>query len=231
MKKIIIALSIVIILSFAAFAAAKYLFKTHNTSKEEISFDDIKVLMGQYEPTDGVYTDFVLRVGNTYIPFQGRLLAHRSPPQIYFTDITNDDHKDVIVIFQSDAGTGCYGEDIHIFDGVTLDECSIEFLPETINSYAKASTNNGTHTITIVGKEYTINTDELTGYDRTEAEHLYIDKQYYAYEVGDETLKIFLACGIWKYGHCGYIEVSFEHKGSSFVFNSALFVPNGKVLP
>lgn len=234
MKKTVMTLFAVILAAFAVFVLTKPLFNTSDgssTSQEDIDFDDISVLIQGEEPTDGVYTDFVLCVGDTKVPFQGRLLAHRTDPQIYCADLTSDGHKDIIVTLQSGAGTGCYEEDVHIFDGVTLKEYAVEFLPESIDAYAEASTKNGVHTITISGKEYVVNTDDLVGYDPSEAEHFYIDKQYYAYRVSDEKLRVLLSCGIWNYGSCGYLEVTFEPKESTFVFSSAVFVPSGSILP
>ena len=201
-----------------------------SSSPTELSSEDIRVLLRQEEPTGGVYTDFLLCVGDAKLPFRGELLAERESPRVEAVDLTDDGHKEIVVIFQSDAGTGCYGEDVHVFDGLTLEEYAVVSPSALIDTYFKATTENGNHTVTIAGTEYQINTDGLVGYDPSDAEYFYIDSQYYAYRVTEQALILRISCGIWAYGPCGYLEVTLKKESASFVFSSAVYVPSGCVL-
>lgn len=141
-----------------------------------------------------------------------------------YTRIHRSGEKDIIVVFQSSSGTEVHGEDIHIFDGVTLEEYRTASLPESTKNHVQVYTEKGTYFMMIAEKKYTVNTDALFNYEPSGEETFYINNEYYEYRVSGDTLRLLFVCGISKYGTCGYLDVSFKLEGTEFVFDTAEFI-------
>ncbi len=228
MKKIILCVLLIAALSAIPFYAFQMRqpdeAATNPSYSNTVSIEDIQLIIDQKNPIDGMFTDFILRVGETKIPFKGQHLADWDPPQIHYTDLTGDHKNDIIVIFHSDSGTEVHGEDIHIFDGVTLKEYDTETLLPSVFDHVNEHTENGVFYLMIDRQKCPVDTEKLYYFSPSGDEYLYVSEDYFEYSVSENTLRIRLLCGIWGYGMCGYIDAGFKFIETGFVFDTAEFI-------
>jgi len=112
----------------------------------------------------GHFTEFLLKAGNRETVFKGKASAdYYNLPRIAYisqNDNTGDGVKDISVIFRTDeydpdypSEIGC--EEIHVFDGVTLEEIpGLKNLPQRIQDTLELSCDGEVYTIGLNGKEY-----------------------------------------------------------------------------
>lgn len=199
----------------------------------EISINDAPVLLESGEisiyPTvldkDGNYKEFVLKVGNKYKAFVGECDSddswHRG---MYIEDLTGDGADDITVTFQIDHGTGTHREDIHIFDGVTLEEYGVERLYDTIEKYVSFYADEDMCHIEIDGEFFSI--DKMSfypDYDKKDWWDKPMTENLFYFSVADGLLKIELPCQYTTSGVYGSIFADYEFKNNEFVFMSAEF--------
>jgi len=115
----------------------------------------------------GHFTEFLLKAGNRETVFKGKASAdYYNLPRIAYisqNDNTGDGVKDISVIFRTDeydpdypSEIGC--EEIHVFDGVTLEEIpGLGNLPQEIQESLELSLEGDIYTVTLDGTDYHIN--------------------------------------------------------------------------
>lgn len=128
----------------------------------------------------GCFTEFLLKAGNRETVFKGKASAdYYNLPwvvRINQNDNTGDGVKDISVIFRTDkydpdypSEIGC--EEIHVFDGVTLEEIpGLKNLPQRIQDTLELSCDGEVYTIGLNGKEYHV---KKKWYENKTNQHFY----------------------------------------------------------
>ena len=173
----------------------------------------------------GGYNEFILECGDRYKSFTGECLwEDHWRREMYVDDLTGDGVNDITVVFQNSHGTGVATEDIHVFDGVTLEEYKVEQLHETIGKHATFYADENNCYIKIGNTEYCI--------DKASLEPHY-DKEYwwneptttyiFNFSVENGILKVELPCQFTPSGFVGSIFADYQFSNGEFVYATAIY--------
>ena len=173
----------------------------------------------------GEYNEFLLKSGAKQKRFLGECLSDNQwRREMYVEDITGDGVFDITVVFQNGHGTGYAPEDIHIFDGVTLEEYKVEELYETIGNYVEFSADENFCYIQTDTETYTVDKSSLEPhYEKTDWWEKPYTSQIFTYYVEDKELIIELPCQYTPSGIVGSIFAKYKFENGEFIFSSASY--------
>lgn len=174
----------------------------------------------------GDYTEFILKIGDRYKMFTGYCLGEDHwRREMYIDDLTGDGVNDITIVFQTSHGTGVAAEDIHVFDGVTLEEYAVEPLYDTIGEHINFSADEDFCYLQITDAVYRFDKQSLyPDYEKKDWFDTPATNNVYSFSVADGLLAIKMPC---QYTNTlkaiGYITAYYEFKNSEFVYKSAIY--------
>ncbi|MBQ8836238.1 MAG: hypothetical protein IJ002_01860 [Clostridia bacterium] len=175
------------------------------------------------ETDKGYPSEFVLRVGDRLAWFEAEDIGQER--SIYVSDLTGDGIDEIIVILQSNSGTGFYGEDIHIFDSITLDEYRVEKVCETVGNYVAFYDDEDNCYVKIGNTVSTVDKNVFyPDYEKKDMRARPLTDEIYSYSVSGGVLHCELKCKYTIMGTYGSIFVDYVFKDGMFVYGSSQFV-------
>ncbi len=173
----------------------------------------------------GEYKEFILTAGAKQRTFIGECLRDDHwRKEMYVEDLTGDGVFDITVVFQNGHGTEVSTEDIHVFDGVTLEEYAVEKLYDTISRHVNFSADDDNCYVKTDDMTYTIDKNSLSpAYEKENWRDFPATNNIFHFFVENGTLKIEMPCQYAPVGFVGDIIAEYAFKNGEFVYASATY--------
>ena len=180
-----------------------------------LSADNVHLTAVESSLTEGFYTEFILSANNREISFNGMCRENRINEKLSVADITGDGMPDIVAIFNTGGGTGTNTEEIHIFDGVTLEKYEISDVMSILKERVKCSADEKKYYLKIDGSEYTIDKSLLETTPDKLGDEPYFELIHYYYEIESSVVAIVpIQVGMSEY--YGHLQFLYEFQDGVF---------------
>jgi len=182
---------------------------------EPLTMDDIKLMGQESSLRDGQYTGFILSVKGKDISFTGVCNLYNVSDKIIVSDVTGDDMPDICVVFTTASGTGVRLEEIHIFDGVTLEKYHISDIQSVLDEHVNSYSDDENYYIIADDIEYAVEKSRVPITPENTP-----DKAFFEflrrYEVEEKAIVSVIPIQIGMFDFFGHIKISYAFKDNTF---------------
>ena len=192
------------------------------TGSKPLTYEKVDVYTLQTESENGMYTSFVLSTPDKEVAFNANQWEG-TESKIFVEDLTGDGFPEVIAVFVSGTGTGIHAEEVHVFDGKTLEEYPVENLATTLSEHLSLSASDSEFIIEVSKQTYRIDKTSLPVEPEALFETISIGF-INGYTVSDGILHYTTECGCAMGAYCGTLDAALKYSGDAFVFDHASFV-------
>ena len=182
---------------------------------EPLTIDDVKLTGQESSLRDGQYTGFILSVKGKDVSFTGACNLYNVSDKIIISDVTGDGMPDICVVFITASGTGVRLEEIHIFDGVTLEKYQITDIQSVLDEHVDPYSDDENFFVIADETEYKVAKSLVPITPENSPDEAFFEF-HRLYEVEENTIVSVIPIQIGMFDFFGHIKVSYAFKDSYF---------------